>query len=502
MLYGRGFSPLSTEQLSRYFKEVTQVYSFRSTYLIEHPGYNDQFFAMRNGEYIVHDAAPNRSDDDYTSRGEIISPAIACPKIFGKAETNGSLAEYRKGLKPLLKGQHVLTTAICASLAACVLAFTDLDSFTLSFVTKSGSGKTSLLRLAASAWGRPKYGEVEDSSFFDRLETLEQIASVNDHPLIIDGLDSWFALENSRQRIEKARLFASIFEAKTARWNSTAFSPTRLIVLTATSNALGELCGDEQGLRDRLGTGLLTILLPTRKSGVAEPTDDKNEVNGPELMEQLNGLITMQYGHAGRQLVASLLKAAFDDDAALRAEIHTMMREFADKSGGDCQDGSARRDALRFGLIAAAGQLATRCGALPRKLDTDAAVLASYRMYANTRPPRLFLERLASLAFDPKTIDLGGGHKPSTVSDEQREAAVAYRRSVGSKTEVYIRPEQIYAAFPDWDRIKKTEDVRGCQECEGARLGKDRKSRHRKPKKSLGRGRDQERVYCFAIERR
>ncbi len=297
------------------------------------------------------------------------------------------------------------------------------------------------------------------------------------------------------------RKFDAAFHHRFGRLGDTAFSRTRLVLWSTSQRPIEELCGNDEAARARLGSRLLTIPVPTDRMGkvVADLPDDGDIASSAQLIDALNRHIRNHYGHAALRLIQKLLVAAAGDEPSLRADVKKYVADFLALVSIDESDGPVRLAATRFGLVSAAGHLARRFGALPDELDTDAAVLACYRMHTGIDPYAAFLDRLRDLLKDPKTFDLGSKGKLPKVSKQQRSDALAYVRRHQGETRLYIRPKHIHLVFPEWESLKSRPSVTELLVRETEKRKSGSTHQHRQIKCLLGRGRKPERVFCFSL---
>ena len=122
----------------------------------------------------------------------------------------------------------------------------------------------------------------------------------------------------------------------------------------------------EAGLRSHAGQEVRLIEIdadPGAGMGVFQHLHGR--ASGGALAEALNGAASRLYGTAGRAFLAALVAERAGDEAALLLRLREMVNVFLD---GRLPAGSApavRSVARRFGLVAAAGELAIQYGILP-----------------------------------------------------------------------------------------------------------------------------------------
>ncbi len=481
------------------YTQAMNVRHYDFTHLIDRPGYSEWGFALRNGTLIP---MPQADQQNLDQDGAVASPHLAFDVQPYRNARAGKRRPSHRGIAPLLVGQDVLTFSLCASLAPALMRYCDdAESFGFQLCGPESSGGLLALQLAASVWGHPARGpSIERHDYFERPDLERRATLYHDQPFLLERPERWFALDTARKKLEHIRELGSLFINRAPLCNGSASAPTRTILMTETSRPVEELCGNDQASRDYLGDRLLLIPVPPSRKGafIADPPNDVAS-SIPELVEKLNDHIRVHYGHSARRFISKVLTdVAGNDGADLRKQVRKLVRRFVECSGVDINDGPALRAATRFGLVSAAGELGKTFGALPDELDTDAAVLACYRMHVAAPGGQTVALRLRELIGTPQVVDLGSGKLPA-VSGKQRKRALAYVRTKHGRTLVFVKPSSIKDVLPEWDSIEGTPAVRNLLQVEGKSLGKDNSNRHLTRKKTLGKGRKEERVFCFLL---
>jgi putative DNA primase/helicase len=272
-----------------------------------------------------------------------IEPAFA---VSGTAE------EWREHVAALAQGNSRMIFAVSVAFAGALLEPSGEDSGGFHLRGPSSTGKSTALKWAASVWGKP--------SSYSRLwratsNGLEGLAALhNDGLLILDELSQI----DPREAGEVAYLLANGRGKTRAARNGTARQSAswRLLFLSAGEESLSTLMA-------RAGRK------PTAGQEIRMAEIDADAGAGMGAIEALHGYETASaltvalreaagnyYGAVGmkrlRLIVADRAKLA----AVLADGITQFVHEYATK------DGQGERVARRFGVVAAAGDMATRYG--------------------------------------------------------------------------------------------------------------------------------------------
>ena len=265
----------------------------------------------------------------------------------------GTLSDWRQEVS-IPAGQHPLPTlAISASLAGPLLHLAGLESGGIHLFGNSSTGKTTLLKLAASVWGDG--GLVH--SWRATSNGLEGIAGrTSDVALILDELGqldtreaatSFYMLASGVGKIRMNRN-ATVQDIKT--WRAFIMSSGEMTVEAKITQLRGAKAYAGATLRlvnvgaDRgLGFGVFDS---------AGPTGDVRD-----LVNAFGAAAGSAYGVAGPEFVRALISRAEESAAIQNAIDHFVHSNVEDDASGQVQ-----RAAKRFGLIATAGELATEFG--------------------------------------------------------------------------------------------------------------------------------------------
>jgi putative DNA primase/helicase len=266
---------------------------------------------------------------------------------------SGTAEEWRENVAALAVGNSRLVFALSVAFAGPLIDPAGEDSGGFHLRGSSSSGKTTALRLAASVWGSP--------SAYCRLwratsNGLEGLAALhNDGLLALDELsqidpkeagEAAYLLANGQGKVRAARNGTT---RQSASW--------RLLFISAGEESLSALMA-RAGKR------------PTAGQEIRLAEIDIDAASGMGVFEALNGYQTPAalatalrdaashyYGAVGEVWLRLLVT----DRPKLPDFILDGVRQFVKENVPEAAAGQIERVARRFGLVAVAGEIATRC---------------------------------------------------------------------------------------------------------------------------------------------
>lgn len=269
---------------------------------------------------------------------------------------NGSLEDWREQVGFLCKGNSRLAFAVSCAFATPLLAVVDAEGGGFNFVGPSSTGKTTALTVAGSVWGgggvrgylrtwRATANGLEATAAIhsDSLLCLDELGELPIH----DAGEAAYMLANGQG---KARARADGTGKKPARW--------RLLFLSSGEITLQDKMA-ESGKRARGGQLVRIVDIPAdagRERGLFEDLHgfDSAEVFSRHLKQRASE----HYGAAIRVFLKRLTSSREDAERMIRDRINA----FVDRTRPSGADPQVQRVCRRFGLIAAAGELATAYG--------------------------------------------------------------------------------------------------------------------------------------------
>jgi hypothetical protein len=269
-------------------------------------------------------------------------------------EKRGTLDDWRDAVSKRAQGQVLPTLAISATLSGPLLQLTRLEGGGVHFWGPSSTGKTTVLRMGASVWGPG------DTAGFMRAwrataNGLEGAAAVaTDTALILDELG----------QIEARELAAALYflsagsgKARANRDGSLCESRSwRIVLLSSGELPIGVKLVEDKGRKARAGQEVRMLdIAASRQFGVFDyPGPDGDAAR---LAKACSHAATVVYGSAGPEFIRLLLGEDVGGE-----DVRSMVEDFVKAEVPQGADGQIMRAAQRFGLIAAAGELATRLG--------------------------------------------------------------------------------------------------------------------------------------------
>jgi uncharacterized protein (DUF927 family) len=269
---------------------------------------------------------------------------------------SGTVEDWRKGVATLAEGNSRMVFALSVAFAGTLLDITGEDSGGFHLRGGSSSGKSTVLKLAASVFGNPKDYVCTWRATDNGLEA--RAALHNDGVLILDELgecparivgNTIYMLGNGQGKERMARAGHS---REPARW--------RLLFLSSGENSLVDILNQE-GKRVNAGQEVRFAEIDStagadESMGVVENLH--GQASSKELIDNLREAACTHYGAVGVQWLRDIVA----DRARLEGELPASIKEFLQGRVPPEAGGQVKRVANRFALVAVAGELATRYG--------------------------------------------------------------------------------------------------------------------------------------------
>jgi putative DNA primase/helicase len=288
---------------------------------------------------------------------------------FTGFKVSGMLIEWQNNVAKYAYGNSRLIFALSTSFAAPLLKFAEKESCIFHFVGASSTGKSTTLRIAASAWGGgDNPGYIKQWRSTDNAQEATAAAHC-DCLLPLDELgqacgktvgDTVYMLANNQG---KNRMNSSAILKKTFEW--------RVFVLSTGEVTLEDKL-HEAGKKIYAGMETRFISIPVSEDESFGIFDDLHEfTSGHEFAGYINDNCEKYYGTAIREYLSKLVISADKDKQSLVSQIHTIQDKFQSSVlKGDKVSGQVKRVAKRFSLVAAAGELAIKLDILPFPKNT------------------------------------------------------------------------------------------------------------------------------------
>jgi len=433
---------LFKDNLTNALDLARNVNAFPPLPLIDAPGWSGPHFALRSGEVF--------SPDDHTDTIVLFEPdPVTCAARGGKA--------WSKGAKRLGKGQPIVTFALMIPFAGPLLQLSRVrENIGFELSGPKGVGKSSLQHLSTSTIG-PALEPAGKNYWITANTTMNALEAEmprhTDTIMVIEELSVMHAGDSEKIRANHMREFVFRMAQGTAksRYQEEKKTPVRFVWLTSTNDPLATLLGKYGGdAGEAAGDRLLALPIgPNRKHGIFKAPLPKGCATGEDAARAIADLVAGNYGRPMRRFLRRLVKGRAKDEAGLRAVIEAFILEFRDAVGVDGNTGSEARVADAFGLVYAAGRLAQRYGALPKKLDCLAAACKCYRINRKSMDAEVSnVERLQRLARHKGVVCIDLEDHSKAYLKRLAAAPALIRIGKGGKRELLLSKEQFERAFP------------------------------------------------------
>ena len=277
----------------------------------------------------------------------------------GPYDAHGSLEEWKEGVGSLAADHSLAVLAISVALAGPLLHLAGQEGGGLNFFGPSSKGKTTLLQLAASVWGRgasPGYVRAWRATA-NGLEGAA--ASATDTALVLDELgviearDAAAAIYGLANGSGKARAARDGSPKEPKSW--------RVLVLSSGEIPIAAKLSEDRGRKARAGQLVRMLDVPAdRGRGFGAFDNGGPNSDAAALSQRFKVAAISAYGTAGPEFVRRLIAERIDGET-----ICAMVLDFVAAVLPAGADGQIDRAAQRLGLIAVAGELATALRVTP-----------------------------------------------------------------------------------------------------------------------------------------
>ncbi|MBW4034628.1 MAG: DUF927 domain-containing protein [Proteobacteria bacterium] len=278
-------------------------------------------------------------------------------------EAAGTLADWQREVARFAIGNDRAAFVIAASLAGPLLRIVGDQSGGFHLYGDSQSGKTSMLSIGASVWGRgDRSGQIRQ--WRATLNGLEAVAAeTSDAVLFLDEMgqadgrevgDVVYAISNEASKARASRAGGS---RSRSTWATMLLSSGEITLETKMAEA---------GKRMMAGLDVRLSSIPADAGagmGVVQRLHDFPTAQG--LIDHLRRAARSHYGTPARAFIERLVAARADDETGLIDRIEQTRKDLVEAHAPAGMDNQAASIAARFGLAAAAGELAIAWGILP-----------------------------------------------------------------------------------------------------------------------------------------
>jgi len=329
----------------------------------------------------------------------------------GPYETKGSLEDWKAGVGQMVADHFLPMLLVSTALTGPLLYLVGQDGGGIHVHGGSSIGKTTMLRVAASPWGRGSSAGGYVRAWSATRNGLEAAAaSANDTVLVLDELSTLdaheagpaiYALANGSGKSRMAR-DTSLRETKT--W--------RLLILSSGEVAMETKVAEDKRHKSRAGQAVRMLdILADRGKGFGVFSSAGSFPDAGKFADACKAEAAENYGTAGPEFVRRIfLLGLHRAEARLRERVAAFVKAVVPKGS----DGQVMRVAKLLGLIGSGGDLATELGITPWKKEraSAAAKWAFQRWLAQrgreaaeirqaVETVRLFIEQYGESRFDP-----------------------------------------------------------------------------------------------------
>lgn len=361
---------------------------------------------------------------------------------------SGTLRQWQNGIADLCVGNNLLIFAVSAGFAAPVLSLVGLEPGGFHFCSHSSSGKTTLLRVAASLYGSEKYLQKWKAT----INGLEAVAAQhNDTLLCLDELGEM----DGRAAGEAAYMLANGAGKRRAKAEGGIRDTLTWTLLFLSSGEIGLAEHMESaGKLARAGQEIRLAEIPADTGAFGAFDCLHGFPDGSVFAETLKKHANQFYGTPIREFLKLLTK----DLEGAKAFIDRVRKQFLEEAVSPNANGQVHRVAGRFALVAAAGELAIEYN-ITRVLGSDGmasvgwdvdsayqATLKCFKSWLESFGGDNLQEETHLLAHVRYFLEQHGESRFTRWedSDEDRSRThqrAGYRKQTGDKLEYYFFPE-------------------------------------------------------------
>jgi putative DNA primase/helicase len=272
-------------------------------------------------------------------------------------EARGTIQEWRDGVAKLAGGHVMPALAISAALAGPLLHLARLEGGGVHFWGGSSIGKTTLLQMGGSVWGRGTESGGYVGTWRTTANGLEGVAaSATDTALILDEL----GLVDPRDAAAVYSLASGAGKHRAGQDGAARKQRTwRALMVSSGEQTIESKLAEDRGRKPKAGQLVRALDIPAERAfGVFDS-------NGPDgdaasYAKACKAAAQTAYGTAGPEFVRRLIAEGVTGE-----DVKSRVKAFTEANVPPGADGQVERAAERLGIIAAAGELATQFGLTP-----------------------------------------------------------------------------------------------------------------------------------------
>ena len=377
-------------------------------------------------------ALPNETVGSVTCGSVIVQGASNAP-----FERSGTIDDWQRGVGSLVAGHSRPTFAVSASFAGPLLGLLGLDGGGFDLYGQSSRGKTTIALATASVWGKG------DSPGFLRpwrstANALEAAAALHTDTILV--LDELGAVEAREAAAAIYSLTSGTGKGRSKRDGSLRQSMVwrTMVLSTGEIRLTDKLIENRQ--QARAGQQVRLVDIPADAGKGFGVFDHAGPVDDPKaLADAIKIAAQTSYGTAGPEFVRRLI-----NDGVQPSEVKAIIDAFRMKYAPQVADAQVLRAADRFGLVAAAGELACELGVAPwQKGDAIEASRRCFVDWCESRGGAEASEVQAAISKVRLFIEQHGDSRFEPVATQDRPVhnRAGWRRGDGVNREWLIPPE-------------------------------------------------------------
>jgi putative DNA primase/helicase len=265
--------------------------------------------------------------------------------------SSGTLEEWQNKVANLCLGNAILMLAVSLAFAAPTLELLGRDSGGFHLHGLSSSGKSTVLGVAASVWGYPvETWRTTDNALEETAERHNDVLLALDELSQLDERKAAAVAYMLGNGEGKQRMTQAITLQKKKRW--------RLLFLSTGEVTLSEHA-EAGGKTTKAGTEMRMVNIDADAGvGMGIFQNLHGEHLPSKFADKLKNMAGEYRGTAGPKFAEYLIT----DEIAATERLRTLSKEFNTMSIPPNASGEIHRVADRFGLVAAAGELASEAG--------------------------------------------------------------------------------------------------------------------------------------------
>ena len=338
---------------------------------------------LPDGGFLLPDGHYDVSDADASSPYALVPPG-GFENLSKGWMPEGDPGTWQTAIE-LVSESPLMMLALYASCAAPILKILNIPGFVVDFNGETSSGKTTALRLAASVWGRPSESYPTAMYSWDATKVwVERTAGfLHNLPLILD--------ETKRAKhpgIVRDVIYDFCQGQGRGRGNpdgTRAMDTWRSILISSGESAATSFSEDA-------GTRARVLSMRGKPLG-------NNGQRGGAISEELQQILSDNYGHLGRQLIAYLV-ASHENHDAIKAVFLDLKKKYV----GMSLSAVARRHAAHLATLEVAAMIVHQLGIPEPSCDPFGALIeAMTEAGAESDRPLAALQDVVSWAAANKT---------------------------------------------------------------------------------------------------